>query len=33
MERQRHGFSFQAEGIERFGLVKDENYTGKWDAY
>ena len=33
MERQKHGFDYQAEVIERFGLIKDENYTGKWDAY
>lgn len=33
MERQKHGFNYQAEVIERFGLIKDENYTGKWDAY
>ena len=33
MERQKHGFDYQTEVIERFGLIKDENYTGKWDAY
>lgn len=33
MERQAHGFSYQKDVIKRFGLVADEEYIGKWDAY
>ena len=29
MERQKHGFNYQEEVIERFGLVKDENYMAE----
>lgn len=33
MERQRKGFEYEKEIIERFSLRKEECYTGKWDAY
>lgn len=33
MERQSHGFNYQAEIIKRYDLIEDKNYTGKWDAY
>lgn len=32
-ERQSHGFSFQNTIIEKFNLLPDNSYTGKWDAY
>lgn len=33
MERQKQGFDYELDVIKRFSLVKEENYTGKWDAY
>lgn len=33
MERQAHGFSYQKDVIKRFGLVAEEKYVGKLDAY
>lgn len=33
MERQKQGFDYELEVIKCFSLVKEENYTGKWDAY
>lgn len=33
MERQKQGFDYELDVIKRFSLAKEENYTGKWDAY
>lgn len=33
MERQKHGFEYEKDVIQRFSLVKEGCYTGKWDAY
>lgn len=33
MERQKAGFVYQEKVIQRYNLLEDENYTGKWDAY
>lgn len=33
MERQKHGFIYQDNFIVKHNLIKDENYTSKYDAY
>lgn len=33
MERQKHGFLFEEKIIENFGLIKENNYTSRWDAF
>lgn len=33
MERQYHGFNYEAGIINKFNLNKTKNYTGKFDAY
>lgn len=33
MERQKAGFVYQEDVINRFNLTPDKNYTGHWDAY
>lgn len=32
MERQHHGFEYEQKVIAKYGLKKDEGYTGKWDT-
>jgi len=32
-EWQAHGFAYEEEIISRFGMIKEENYVGEWDAY
>lgn len=32
-ERQKHGFLYEEEIINRYGMKKSTNYTSKWDAY
>lgn len=31
-ERQKHGFLYEDQVIQRFSLVKEEEYTALWDA-
>lgn len=33
VERQEHGFLYEKEIIEKNNIIKDDNYTGKWDSY
>lgn len=33
MKRQKHGFIYQEEIIDRFSLSPESGYTSKWDAY
>lgn len=33
MEKQRAGFDYQKNVIEKYKLTPDSNYTGHWDAY
>lgn len=33
MERQKAGFVYQEKVIQKYNLLEDKNYTGKWDAY
>lgn len=33
MERQKHGFSFEQEIIQKYNLTPSTNYTEKWDGY
>ena len=32
-ERQVHGFKYEDIIIKKFNLIKEKNYTHKWDAY
>jgi hypothetical protein len=32
-ERQKHGFDYEREVIERYSLMKSKNYTAEYDAY
>ena len=32
-EHQAHGFKFEDYVIEKYGLIKETNYTAAWDAY
>lgn len=32
MERQKHGFIFEEEMINKYNLAKLNNYTSQWDA-
>lgn len=32
MERQKHGFIFEEEMINKYNLVKTNNYTSQWDG-
>ena len=33
MERQSHGFAFENIIRNKYGIVKNPNYTGKWDGW
>ena len=33
MERQKAGFDYQEQVIQKYNLQPDNNYTGHWDAY
>lgn len=32
-ERQRHGFEYEEAKMSQNGLIKEENYTAKWDTF
>lgn len=32
-ERQKHGFKYEEDIINKYKLEEDEGYTSKWDAY
>lgn len=32
MERQKHGFSFEQQCKDKYGIVLSNEYTSKWDG-
>lgn len=33
MERQSHGFSFEKYIKQKYNIIPNSNYTGKWDGW